>query len=324
MEKYRIGIAGYGNLGKGAEGAIMQSPDMELCVVFSRRDGFKTASGAPVAGFGELAAWQDKLDVVLLCGGSATDLPQQGPMFAKYFSTVDSFDTHAKIPEYFDSVDTAAKQNGNFSLISVGWDPGMFSTMRVFNEAILPNGSHYTFWGPGVSQGHSDALRRINGVVNAKQYTMPAQEALSKVRNSENPQLSTREKHTRVCYIVAADNADKNEITQQIVTMPNYFADYDTTVNYITQEEFDKNHSGMAHGGFVLRSGKTYDNIDHVVEYSLKLGSNPSFTSAVLVAYARAAIRMKAAGHTGAASVLDVAPAMLSIKSGEELRAELL
>lgn len=324
MEKYRIGIAGYGNLGKGAEGAIMQSSDMELCVVFSRRSDFKTVSGVPVAGFGELAEWQGKLDAVLLCGGSATDLPQQGPLFAKLFNTVDSFDTHAKIPEYFEAVNAAAKENGNFSLISAGWDPGMFSTLRVFNEAILPTGNHYTFWGPGVSQGHSDALRRIKGVVSAKQYTMPVEEALIKVRNSENPRLTTREKHNRVCYIVAQEDADKNEITNTIVNMPNYFSEYNTTVNYITQEEFDKNHSGMAHGGFVLRSGKTYDDIDHVVEYSLKLGSNPSFTSAILVAYARAAIRMHAEGKTGAASVLDVAPALLSVKSGEALRRELL
>lgn len=324
MRKYRIGIAGYGNLGKGAESAINSSPDMELCVVFSRRDNFTTASGAPVVGFGELAAWQNKLDVVLLCGGSATDLPQQGPMFAQYFNTVDSFDTHAKIPAYFEAINAVAKENNNLSLISVGWDPGMFSTMRVFNEAVLPKGEHYTFWGSGVSQGHSDALRRIEGVLNAKQYTLPVEDALNKVRSGSCPQLTTREKHKRVCYVVLADNANKDSITKQIVTMPNYFADYDTEVNYISQSQFDKDHSGMAHGGFVLRSGNTADGNSHVVEYSLKLGSNPSFTSSILTAYARAAIRMRAAGTTGAASVLDVAPALLSVKSGEELRKELL
>lgn len=324
MGKYKIGIVGYGNLGKGAETAVTASEDMELCAIFSRRDNIKPVSGVPVVGFGELASWKGKLDAVILCSGSATDLPQQGPMFAKYFTTVDSFDTHAKIPEYFKAIDEVAKENGNLSLISVGWDPGMFSIMRLYNEAVLPEGNHYTFWGEGVSQGHSDALRRIDGVLNAKQYTVPVQEALDAVRNGANPQLSTRQKHKRVCYIVAKDSADKALIEKTVVEMPNYFADYDTTVNFITADVFEKEHSGMAHGGFVLRSGQTADGEKHVIEYSLKLGSNPSFTSSVLTAYARAAIRMAQNGQTGAATVFDVAPAMLSVKSGEALRKELL
>ena len=325
----KIAILGYGNLGKGIECAVKQNDDMELACVFTRRDPntltIKTA-GVPVYSATEIEAHKDEFDVLILCGGSATDLPTQTPEYAKICNVVDSFDTHARIPEHFANVDAAAKSGNNIALISCGWDPGMFSLNRLYANAILPEGKDYTFWGKGVSQGHSDAIRRIEGVQDAKQYTIPVESALEAVRSGENPELTTRQKHIRECYVVAKEGADKAKIEAEIKNMPNYFADYDTTVHFISQEELDRNHSGIPHGGFVIRSGKTgwdpeYNNI---IEYSLKLDSNPAFTSAVLVSYARAVYRMKKEGATGCKTVFDVAPAYLSPLSGEELRAHLL
>lgn len=325
----KIAILGYGNLGKGIECAVKQNDDMELACVFTRRDPntltIKTA-GVPVYSATEIEAHKDEFDVLILCGGSATDLPTQTPEYAKICNVVDSFDTHARIPEHFANVDAAAKSGNNIALISCGWDPGMFSLNRLYANAILPEGKDYTFWGKGVSQGHSDAIRRIEGVQDAKQYTIPVESALEAVRSGENPELTTRQKHIRECYVVAKEGADKAKIEAEIKNMPNYFADYDTTVHFISQEELDRNHSGIPHGGFVIRSGKTgWDNeYNNIIEYSLKLDSNPAFTSAVLVAYARAVYRMKKEGATGCKTVFDVAPAYLSPLSGEELRAHLL
>ena len=325
----KIAILGYGNLGKGIECAVKQNDDMELACVFTRRDPntltIKTA-GVPVYSATEIEAHKDEFDVLILCGGSATDLPTQTPEYAKICNVVDSFDTHARIPEHFANVDAAAKSGNNIALISCGWDPGMFSLNRLYANAILPEGKDYTFWGKGVSQGHSDAIRRIEGVQDAKQYTIPVESALEAVRSGENPELTTRQKHIRECYVVAKEGADKAKIEAEIKNMPNYFADYDTTVHFISQEELDRNHSGIPHGGFVIRSGKTgWDNeYNNIIEYSLKLDSNPAFTSAVLVSYARAVYRMKKEGATGCKTVFDVAPAYLSPLSGEELRAYLL
>ena len=324
----RIGIYGYGNLGRGVEAAIKQNDDMELVAVFSRRDPSSVTISTPTAKVcraEEAESYKDKIDVMILCGGSATDLPVQTPQLAKLFNVIDSFDTHAKIPEHFENVNKAAKESGNVAIISVGWDPGMFSLARLFGGAILPDGKDYTFWGKGVSQGHSDAIRRIEGVLDAKQYTIPVQEALDTVRNGETPSFTTRQKHTRECFVVAEEGADLSRIENEIKTMPNYFADYDTTVHFISKEELRREHSGIPHGGFVIRSGKTNGGKNnHIIEYSLKLDSNPEFTSSVLVAYARAAYRLNSEGISGCKSVLDIAPAYLSPKSGEELRKELL
>ena len=324
----RIGILGYGNLGRGIECAIAQNEDMELVAVFTRRapESVKVESGAPVYHVDELTKMTDKIDVLMLCGGSATDLPEQTPEYAKLFNVVDSFDTHARIPEHFAKVDASAKGAGKIAMISVGWDPGMFSLNRLYANAILRDGNDYTFWGKGVSQGHSDAIRRIDGVKDAKQYTIPVDAALASVRACENPELTTRQKHTRECFVVAQESADLAKIENEIKTMPNYFADYDTTVHFITEEELKRDHAGIPHGGFVLRTGKTGKNGEHnhVIEYSLKLDSNPEFTACVLVAYARAAYRMNQRGMTGCKTVFDVAPADLSPMSGEEMRAHLL
>lgn len=325
----RIGIIGYGNLGRGVECAVKAADDMELVAVFTRRDPKSVTiqtENVPVCNVADVEQWKDKIDVMILCGGSATDLPVQTPQFAKMFNVIDSFDTHAKIPEHFAAVDAAAKAAGTVALISVGWDPGMFSLNRVYANAILPDGKDYTFWGKGVSQGHSDAIRRIKGVKDAKQYTIPVEAALEAVRSGANPELSTREKHTRECFVVLEDGADAAAVEKEIKTMPNYFADYDTTVHFISEEELKRNHSGMAHGGFVIRSGKTGMNKEHnhIIEYSLKLDSNPEFTTSVLVAYARAAHRLAKEGQCGCKTVLDIPPAYLSEKSGEELRASLL
>lgn len=324
----RIGILGYGNLGRGIECAVAQNDDMELVAVFTRRapESVQTASGAAVYHVDELANMKDKIDVLMLCGGSATDLPLQTPEYAKMFNVVDSFDTHAKIPEHFAKVDASAQAAGKIAMISVGWDPGMFSLNRLYANAILRDGNDYTFWGKGVSQGHSDAIRRIDGVKDAKQYTIPVETALEAVRNCENPELTTRQKHTRECFVVAKEGADLAKIEKEIKTMPNYFADYDTTVHFISEEELQRDHAGIPHGGFVLRTGKTGRNGEHnhVIEYSLKLDSNPEFTSCVLVAYARAAYRMNQRGMSGCKTVFDVAPADLSPMSGEEMRAHLL
>ena len=325
----RIGIYGYGNLGRGVEAAINQNDDMELVVVFTRRNPDELViknQTAKVCNVKDMVDWKDKIDVMILCGGSATDLPEQTPECAKYFNVIDSFDTHARIPEHFDAVDAAAKESGHVGIISVGWDPGMFSLNRLYANAILTNGKDYTFWGKGVSQGHSDAVRRIKGVKDAKQYTIPVEAALEAVRNGENPDLTTRQKHTRECFVVAEEGADLAQIENDIKTMPNYFADYDTTVHFISEEELKRDHSGIPHGGFVIRSGKTgwNDENNHVIEYSLKLDSNPEFTSSVLVAYARAAYRMNKEGQTGAKTVFDVAPAYLCAADGAELRKHLL
>ncbi|SFC46302.1 diaminopimelate dehydrogenase [Ruminococcus albus] len=329
MSNIRIGIVGYGNLGRGVELAIRQNPDTELAAVFTRRDPSTLkilTAGVGVYSVNDVADFKDKIDVLILCGGSATDLPEQTPKFAELFNTIDSFDTHARIPEHFANVDAASKKGGNISVISVGWDPGMFSVQRLYGSCILPEGKDYTFWGKGVSQGHSDAIRRVEGVADGKQYTVPVQAAMDAVRNGEDPDLTTRQKHTRECFVVAKESADKAKIENDIKTMPNYFSDYDTTVNFISQEELNANHSGIPHGGFVFRSGKTGVNGEtrHIIEYSLKLGSNPEFTSSILVAYARAAVRMKNEGMTGCKTVFDIAPAYLSSKSGDELRASML
>ncbi|HBC69709.1 MAG TPA: diaminopimelate dehydrogenase [Sutterella sp.] len=325
----RIGILGYGNLGRGIEASIQSSSDMRLAAVFTRRDPasltIKTA-GVPVVSVAELAQWADKIDVLILCGGSATDLPKQTPEYAGLFNVVDSFDTHAKIPEHFAAVDAAAKSGGKVALISAGWDPGMFSLIRLYANSVLPNGKDYTFWGRGVSQGHSDAIRRIKGVKNAKQYTVPVQAAVDAVRSGSNPDLTTRQKHLRECYVVLEQGADAARIEKEIKTMPNYFADYDTTVHFIDEDEFARNHSGLAHGGFVFRTGSTGWNSEHkhVIEFSLKLDSNPEFTASVITAYARAVARLSAEGQKGCRTVFDIAPAYLSPLSGEEIRAHLL
>lgn len=324
----RIGIAGYGNLGRGVESALAGTKDMELVGVFTRRspETLQTKTGAPVYAMADAPGMADKIDVMILCGGSANDLPKQTAELAQYFNVVDSFDTHAKIPEHFDAVDAACKKSGKLGMISVGWDPGMFSLNRLYGQAILPNGSDYTFWGKGVSQGHSDAIRRIPGVQDARQYTIPVESALERVCAGENPQLTTREKHTRECFVVAKEGADLAAIEEAIVTMPNYFADYDTTVHFISQEELDRDHAGIPHGGIVFRTGKTGLNGEHkhVIEYKLTLDSNPEFTSSVLVAYARAVYRLHSEGQTGCKTVFDVAPAYLHPESGEALRAKLL
>lgn len=324
----KIGIVGYGNLGRGTESAILQNPDMCLYGVFSRRDPatVKTATGADVYPLDDILNHKDNIDVLIICGGSATDLPVQTPQLAEHFNVVDSFDTHAKIPEHFANVDASAKKGNNIAMISVGWDPGMFSLNRLYAETILPDGKDYTFWGKGVSQGHSDAIRRIEGVIDARQYTIPVDSAVEAVRNGENPELTTRQKHTRLCFVVADDGADRERIEKEIVTMPNYFADYDTTVNFISADEMKRDHSGIPHGGTVIRSGKTgFENQNtHIIEYSLKLDSNPEFTASVIVAYARAAVRLQKEGTTGCKTVFDIPPAYLSVKSGEELRKSLL
>lgn len=326
-DKIRIAIAGYGNLGRGVEAAITQNPDMQLAAVLTRRDPsslkIKT-KGVPVINNDDAATLIHNVDVMIICSGSATDLPQQGPYFAALFNTVDSYDTHSDIPSYFSAMDTVSKQSNHISLISVGWDPGMFSVNRLYSDAILPQGSHYTFWGKGVSQGHSDAVRRINGVKNAIQYTVPVGEAVEAVRCGKEPMLSTREKHTRVCYVAAEDGADIEVIERKIKEMPKYFSDYNTTVYFITEEELHRDHSEMPHGGFVIRSGRTASGKNHTIEYSLKLDSNPEFTGSVLVAYARAAYRLAKKGETGARTVFDIPPVMLSAKSPEELRASML
>ncbi|SFG72955.1 diaminopimelate dehydrogenase [Lachnospiraceae bacterium C7] len=325
----RIGIMGYGNLGRGVEVALRTASDMELVAVFTRRDPATVkilTDGVTVAHVDEVEKWADKIDVMILCGGSATDLPVMTPKYAKMFNVVDSFDTHARIPEHFANVDSAAKEAGKIGVISCGWDPGMFSLMRVYANAILPDGKDYTFWGKGVSQGHSDAIRRIEGVKNAKQYTVPVDSALEAVRNGENPELTTRQMHTRECFVVLEEGADAAKVEKEIKEMPNYFADYDTTVNFISEEEFKANHSGMAHGGFVFRSGKTGLNKEHnhIIEYSLKLDSNPEFTTSVLICVARAAYRMHQEGMTGCKTILDIPPIYFSEKSAEEIRAHLL
>nr|WP_296485745.1 diaminopimelate dehydrogenase [uncultured Acetatifactor sp.] len=325
----RIGILGYGNLGRGVECAIRQNPDMELKAVFTRRDPESVnilTESAKVCHVNEAREWAEELDVMILCGGSATDLPMQTPEYAGLFNVVDSFDTHARIPEHFANVDAAARKGGKVAVISVGWDPGLFSLNRMYANAILPEGKDYTFWGRGVSQGHSDAIRRIAGVKDAKQYTIPVEDALKAVRAGENPDLTTRQKHTRECFVVAEEGADKAAIEKEIKTMPNYFADYDTTVHFITAEELRRDHSGIPHGGLVLRSGVTgwEKENKHLIEYNLKLDSNPEFTASVIVAYARAAYRLSTEGAKGCRTVFDIAPAYLSAKSGEELRASML
>ena len=325
----RIGIIGYGNLGRGVECAIKQNEDMELVAVFTRRSPESVSiltKGAVVCSVEDIEQWKDKIDVMILCGGSATDLPVQTPKFAEMFNVVDSFDTHARIPEHFDNVDAAAKKSGHIGIISVGWDPGMFSLNRMYANAILPDGKDYTFWGKGVSQGHSDAIRRVEGVKDGKQYTIPVESALEAVRNGENPELTTRQKHTRECFVVLEEGADAAKVEETIKNMPNYFADYDTTVHFITKEEMDRDHSGLPHGGSVIRTGVTgfEGEHKHVIEYSLKLDSNPEFTGAVLAAYARAIHRLNIEGVTGCKTVFDIAPAYLINMSDEDMRAHLL
>ena len=325
----RVGIFGYGNLGRGVESAIRQNKDMELVAVFTRRSPESVkirTQGVAVCHADDIESYKDKIDVMILCGGSATDLPVQTPNLAKHFNVIDSFDTHVRIPEHFANVDASAKESGKVAIISVGWDPGMFSLNRAYAMAILPEGKDYTFWGKGVSQGHSDAIRRVDGVLDGKQYTIPVESALEAVRSGANPDLSVREKHIRECFVVAKEGADKARIEKEIKEMKNYFADYDTTVHFISKEELDRDHSGIPHGGFVIRSGKTGFNSEnnHIIEYSLKLDSNPEFTSSVLVAYARAAYRLNNEGARGCKTVLDIAPSYLTEKSNEELRASLL
>ena len=325
----RIGIMGYGNLGRGVENAIRHNPDTELAAVFTRRDpaSLKIATeNVPVVSAAKAAEWKDKIDVLILCGGSATDLPKMTPEYAALFNVVDSFDTHARIPEHFKNVDEASKKAGKVSVISIGWDPGLFSLNRVLGDAILPGSKNYTFWGKGVSQGHSDAIRRIPGVENAKQYTIPVEKAIEEIRAGKTPELTAREKHTRECFVVLKDGADPKAVETAIKTMPNYCADYDTTVHFISDEEFRKNHSGMAHGGFVLTSGRTGkdDENGHVIEYRLKLDSNPEFTSSALLCYARAAYRLNQKGESGCRTILDIPAALLSPKSHEELISTLL
>lgn len=329
MKTYRIGICGYGNLGRGVELALRQQPDMSLAAVFTRRDPASLSiltPGVPVLPLSDAPAHAKDIDVLILCGGSATDLPKQGPALARHFNTVDSFDTHAHIPDYFAALDAAAKEARHLSLLSVGWDPGLFSLLRLYAGAVLPDGRDYTFWGRGVSQGHSDAIRRVPGVADARQYTVPVPAAVEAVRRGENPDLTTREKHTRECYVVLKPGADPAAVEKAIVEMPNYFADYDTTVHFVSQEELDRDHAGLPHGGFVLRSGATGENAEHkqLIEFALKLDSNPEFTASVLVAYARAVAKLAAEGQTGARSVFDVPPAYLSPRTGAELRRTLL
>ncbi|MER2107014.1 MAG: diaminopimelate dehydrogenase [Solibacillus sp.] len=327
MTKTRIGIVGYGNLGRGVEAAISQNDDMELVAVFSRRDPQSVTiatEGVAVYHVDDAPNYKDQIDVMVLCGGSATDLPEQVPHFAQWFNTVDSFDTHAKIPAFFDAADKVATENGTVSIISVGWDPGLFSLNRLLGETVLPVGNTYTFWGDGLSQGHSDAVRRIAGVKNAVQYTLPIESAVNRVRAGENPELTTREKHARECFVVLQEGADASAIETEIKEMPNYFADYDTTVNFISEDEFKANHTGMPHGGFVIRSGESGAGDKQIVEFSLKLESNPMFTSSVLVAYARAAHKLATKGERGAKTVFDIPYGLLSPKSPAELRKELL
>ena len=323
----RLAILGYGNLGRGVEYAVKQNPDTELVAIFTRRSpqDLKVNSDAKVLNISEIENWKDKIDVLILCGGSATDLPVQTPEYAKMFNVVDSFDTHARIPEHFDNVDKSAKENNKTGIISVGWDPGLFSLNRMYANAILPDGKDYTFWGKGVSQGHSDAIRRIEGVLDAKQYTVPVEKSLQAVKNCENPDLTTREKHTRECFVVVKEGADKARIEKEIKEMPNYFSDYDTTVHFISMDELKANHSGIPHGGCVIRTGVTGNGSNnHVIEYNLKLDSNPEFTSSVLIAYARACYRLNKEGQYGCKTVFDIPPAYLSAKSGEELRKTML
>ena len=324
----KIGLYGYGNIARGVECSVNQNDDMEVTCVFTRRDPatVKTISGAAVYRTDDILNHKDEVDVLIMCGGSATDLPEQTPAMAKHFNVVDSFDTHKKIPEHFANVDAAAKESGKIGIISVGWDPGMFSLNRLYGSCILKDGADYTFWGKGVSQGHSDAIRRVEGVIDARQYTIPVEEALEAVRSGSQPQLTTRQKHTRECFVVAEDGADLKRIENEIVTMKNYFDEYDTTVHFISQEELDRDHKGIPHGGFVIRTGKTGQNLEHnnVIEYSLKLDSNPEFTSCVIVAYARAAYRLNKEGFSGCKTVFDIPPAYLSDKSGEELRKMML
>ena len=325
--RIRVAIAGYGNLGRGVESALAQSPDMRLVGVFSRRDPASVTlldSSVPVHAMSTIEQYQDEVDVMILCGGSKTDLPEQGPYLAQFFNTVDSFDTHAKVPEYYAALDQSARDAGRVALLSVGWDPGLFSLNRLFGEAILPEGETYTFWGKGLSQGHSDAVRRVPGVQSGVQYTLPSEEAIARVRSGEQPQLTTREKHKRECYVVLAEGADADVVRDSIVTMPDYFADFDTTVHFIDQDTFAKEHSSMPHGGFVIRSGKTGEQNTQTVEYSLALGSNPEFTASVLVAYARAVHRLARVSDIGAKTVFDIAPGLLSPKSPAQLRKELL
>ncbi|MCI6988909.1 MAG: diaminopimelate dehydrogenase [Campylobacter sp.] len=324
MQKIKIGIVGYGNLGSGVIEALKFASDMELVGIFSRRELDKNEIGYPCYKIDNLKEFQGKIDVMILCGGSATDLPEQTPKIAQYFSTIDSFDTHAKIPEYFKAVDEVASKNGNVSIISVGWDPGLFSINRLLSEAILPNGKTYTFWGKGLSQGHSDAVRRVEGVLKGVQYTIPDENIIKEIRDGKTPEVTGYTAHKRECFIVAKDGADKSKIESEIKNMPNYFKEYETTVNFISLDEFERDHTAMPHGGFVIRGGTTGKNTNQVYEFNLKLGSNPEFTSSVLVAYARAAYRMKLAGYKGAKSVFDVAPALTSPKSKEELLKELL
>ncbi len=325
--RIRVAIAGYGNLGRGVESALAQSPDMRLVGVFSRRDPASVTlldSSVPVHAMSSIEQYQDEVDVMILCGGSKTDLPEQGPYLAQFFNTVDSFDTHAKVPEYYAALDQSARDAGRVALLSVGWDPGLFSLNRLFGEAILPEGETYTFWGKGLSQGHSDAVRRVPGVQSGVQYTLPSEEAIARVRSGEQPELTTREKHKRECYVVLAEGADADVVRDSIVTMPDYFADFDTTVHFIDQDTFAKEHSSMPHGGFVIRSGKTGEQNTQTVEYSLALGSNPEFTASVLVAYARAVHRLARVSDIGAKTVFDIAPGLLSPKSPAQLRKELL
>lgn len=326
MEKIKIAICGYGNLGRGIESEIKKSKDMDFVAIFTRRNPntLNTNSDTPVVNINQINEWKDKVDVMIMCGGSATDLPEQVPIAAKLFNTVDSFDTHAKIPEYFQKVNESAVSRNHTSLISGGWDPGMFSLMRLYANSILSNGKTYTFWGKGVSQGHSDAIRRIDGVKDARQYTIPIEEAMNKVRNGENPTLTTGEKHLRECFVVAEDWADKQKIENEIKIMPNYFDEYQTTVHFISEEELKEKHSKMSHGGFVIHSGETGKGNKHIIEYSLKLDSNPEFTSSVLIALARATYRMNKNGQYGAKTIFDIPPAYLSEKTSEELRKELL
>lgn len=325
----KIGIAGYGNIGRGVETALLDQKDMELAAVFTRRDPETIkiiTEGVPVISADRIKEWKDKLDVLILCGGSATDLPHQTPEYAQYFNVIDTFDTHAKIPTHFEAVDKVAKENGKVAMISVGWDPGLFSLARLYGNVILPDGEDYTFWGKGVSQGHSDAIRRIKGVKNAKQYTCPVESAIEAVRNGECPELTTRDKHTRECFVVLEQGADPDLVEKEIKTMPNYFAEYDTTVHFISEEEFKANHQGLAHGGFVFRTGKTGAKKEnkHVIEFKLTLDSNPEFTTHVVAAYARAVARLAREGQTGCKTVFDIPPAYLSAKSDEELRKTLL
>jgi len=326
MEKIKIGICGYGNLGKGIEKEIVKSEDMDFVAIFTRREPniLKTLTPVKVVSVNEIEKWTDKIDVMIMCGGSATDLPKQVPEVAKLYNTVDSFDTHAKIPDFYESVNKVALENDKTCVISGGWDPGMFSVIRTYANAILQNGKTYTFWGKGVSQGHSDAIRRINGVKNAIQYTIPIEDAMERVRSGEMPELSTKEKHLRECYVVVEEGANTDEIEKQIKEMPNYFIDYNTIVHFITEEELQKNHSKMSHGGFVIHSGETGDNNKQIMEFSLKLDSNPEFTASVLIALARATYRMNKEGRFGAKTILDIPPAYLSAKKAEELRKVLL